>query len=95
MLECPEAVGEVVPEDHYGVHSGYYTACHLAPALHGSTFAEWDETTTTGLDCSDYRIAEGQVTVPDRPGFGLSLDTDFFAEAVKRGGGEINLQKTQ
>ena len=62
MLECPEAVGEVVPEDHYGVHSGNYAACHLAPA---------------------------------RPGFGLSLDSDFFAEAVKRGGGEINLQKTQ
>ena len=94
MLECPEAVGEVVPEDHYGVHSGNYAACHLAPALHGFTFAEWDET-TTGLDCSDYRIAAGQVTAPARPGFGLSLDTDFFAEAVKRGGGEINLQKTQ
>ena len=40
MLECPEAVGEVVPEDHYGVHSGNYAACHLAPALHGFTVAE-------------------------------------------------------
>ena len=80
---------------HYGVHSGNYAACHLASAVQEFTFAEWDETVTPGLDGSDYRIANGAVTVPARPGFGLSLDTDFFAEAVTRGGWQINLQKTQ
>ncbi len=47
------------------------------------------------LEGSEYRIANGAVTVPARPGFGLSLDSDFFAEAVKQGGWQINLQKTQ
>ena len=47
------------------------------------------------LEGSEYRIANGAVTVPARPGFVLSLDSDFFAEEATRGGWRINLQKTQ
>ena len=79
---------------HYGAHTGNYAACHLAPALSGFTYAEWDETATPGLDGSEYRIANGTVTVPDRPGFGLSLDSNLFAKTVKQDGWLINLQKS-
>ena len=71
---------------HYGRHYGNYAACHLAGAIKGFTFVEWDEATTSGLDASAYRIQEGQVIVPDTPGFGLSLEEEIFQEAVKRGG---------
>jgi L-alanine-DL-glutamate epimerase-like enolase superfamily enzyme len=71
---------------HYGRHYGNYAACHLAGAIKGFTFVEWDEATTPGLDASAYRIQEGQVVVPNVPGFGLKLEEDIFQEAVKRGG---------
>jgi L-alanine-DL-glutamate epimerase-like enolase superfamily enzyme len=71
---------------HYGRHYGNYAACHLAGAIKGFTFVEWDEATTPGLDTSAYKIQEGQVIVPNSPGFGLKLEEDIFQEAVKRGG---------
>ena len=71
---------------HYGGHTGNYTSCHLAPALRGFTFAEWDEVVTPGFDGSAYTLADGFVTVPNLPGFGLSLDPVAFAEAVSEGG---------
>ncbi len=75
---------------HYGGHWGNYAACHLAPALAGFTLAEWDEAQTPGLDGSGYGIADGYVTVPRAPGFGLSLDEAHFARAVREGGWEIS-----
>ncbi len=77
---------------HYGVHTGNYAACHLAPALSGFTYAEWDETATSGLDGSEYRIVDGSITVPARPGFGLSLDSGVFEQAVEQGGWRADLQ---
>ncbi|MEX1021068.1 MAG: enolase C-terminal domain-like protein [Litorilinea sp.] len=66
---------------HYGAHYGNYAACHLASAIQGFSFVEWDEATTPGLDAADYRIVEGRVQVPNRPGFGVDLDEDVFVAA--------------
>lgn len=77
--------GRAAPH-HYGGHWGNYAACHLAPALAGFTLAEWDEAQTPGLDGSGYAIADGSVTVPNAPGFGLSLNEAHFARAIKKGG---------
>ena len=71
---------------HYGGHYGNYAAPHLAGAIGGFTFAEWDEVTTPGLDASDYSVHEGMVRVPSTPGFGLTLDETVFQEAVGSGG---------
>lgn len=71
---------------HYGGHYGNYAACHLAAAIHRFTYAEWDEATTPGIDAPAYRIDEGQVVVPDAPGFGLMLDEEIFQDAVKANG---------
>ncbi len=75
---------------HYGGHLGNHVSCHLAPALRGWTFVEWDEVITPGLDTSGYVLENGWVSVPDAPGFGLSLDDAAFTEAVADGGWEIS-----
>lgn len=76
---------------HYGGHFGNYAGCHLAPAIQNFTYVEWDEATTPGLDASSYSLRDGQVTVPNAPGFGLTLDEDAFRRAVEDGGGALRL----
>lgn len=71
---------------HYGGHYGNCAAPHLAGAIDGFTYVEWDEATTPGLDGSGYSIYEGRVHVPDAPGFGLTLDETMFQAAVSAGG---------
>ena len=74
---------------HYGGHVGNHVAGHLAAAIAGFTFVEWDEVATPGLDESAYRVDEGQVVIPEAPGFGLALEDDVFRAAVENGGFEL------
>lgn len=76
---------------HYGGHLGNHVSCHLAPALSSFTFVEWDEVITPGLDSSGYVLGDGRVSVPDAPGFGLSLEETVFARAVAQGGWKVSL----
>ncbi len=76
---------------HYGAHLGNYYAGHLAGAIGGFTFVEWDEVGTPGIDGGGYSIADGWVTIPNAPGFGLTLDEARFAEAVAAGGFDLRL----
>ena len=74
---------------HYGRHLGNYITGHLAPAIRGLTFVEWDETSTPGIDASAYVVEDGKVLIPDAPGFGLELDKAVFRRAVADGGFEL------
>lgn len=76
---------------HYGRHYGNFVAGHLAAAIEGFTYIEWDEASCPGLDSSAYRVAEGWVTIPDVPGFGLGLDEGLFRAAVEAGGCDLRL----
>lgn len=76
---------------HYGGHFGNYAGCHLGQAIRNFAYVEWDEATTPGLDTSAYSVNEGQVAVPDTPGFGLGLENGVFRKAVENGGGERRL----
>ena len=71
---------------HYGGHYGNYVSCHLSAAIQGFEFTEWDEADTPGLDGSGYSISDGLVSVPNSPGFGLNLDEEIYARAVKENG---------
>ena len=71
---------------HYGRWYGNYAACHLAGAIAGFTYAEWDEARVPGLAAPGYAIEEGQIMVPDMPGFGLQLDGEIFRRAVEANG---------
>lgn len=71
----------------YGRPFGNYASPHLAAAIRGFTFVEWDEATVQGLEVSGYRIEEGRVSVPAAPGFGLALDErEFLRARAERGG---------
>jgi L-alanine-DL-glutamate epimerase-like enolase superfamily enzyme len=72
---------------HYGAHYGNYASCHLAPAICGFMFTEWDEADTPGLDTSSYTLREGLVAVPNAPGFGIVLDENVFQRAIRANGG--------
>jgi L-rhamnonate dehydratase len=71
---------------HYGGHYGNFVSGHLAAAVRGFAYVEWDEAETPGIDTSGYAISEGRVTIPNAPGFGLELDEERFARAVADGG---------
>lgn len=71
---------------HYGGHVGNYTAAHLAGAIRGFSYVEWDDVTTPGLDTSGYAVRDGWVYVPETPGFGLRLDETTFRRAVETTG---------
>ncbi len=86
-----DAWGRRSAPHHYGAHLGNYYAPHLAGALRGFTFAEWDEVTTPGILAPGYDVRDGWLTVPDAPGFGLILDDLAFAAAVEMTGFRLSL----
>ena len=71
---------------HYGGLYGNFASGHLAGAIGKFTFVEWDEASAPGLDGSAYRVRDGYVTLPETPGFGLSLDEPHFTRLVSEGG---------
>ncbi|MFW5743494.1 MAG: mandelate racemase/muconate lactonizing enzyme family protein [Spirochaetota bacterium] len=81
--------GRLSAPHHYGRFHGNAASAHLAPAIAGFTMVEWDEADVPEIDASAYMVADGFVTVPERPGFGLELDEDRWAAAVAREGRRI------
>lgn len=71
---------------HYGTYVGNYAACHLAAALAGFAYVEWDEARVDGVEAPGYSLAAGMVTVPATAGFGLVLDEEVFLRAVETAG---------
>ncbi|MDF2723039.1 MAG: enolase superfamily enzyme related to L-alanine-DL-glutamate epimerase [Paenibacillus sp.] len=70
----------------YGSILGNYVNGHLAGAIQGFEFVEWDHADVNGLDGSAYRIKDGFVTLPDAPGFGLQLDEAVFGRIRSESG---------
>lgn len=70
----------------YGSIFGPFACAHLAAAVDGFEFVEWDQISTPGFDTSGYRIKEGHLEVPESPGFGLELDPERFRRAVAANG---------
>ncbi len=71
---------------HYGAHLGNFVSGHLAAAVAGFAFVEWDELSAPGLDSSAYKVDDGHVHIPEAPGFGLKLDESLFQQAVAANG---------
>lgn len=74
---------------HYGRFYGNFATAHIAPAIGGFTMVEWDEASVPEIDASAYEVADGFVTVPERPGFGLELDEEAWAAALERRGRRV------
>lgn len=67
---------------HYGGFFGNFTSGHLAVAIGGFAFVEWDEASVPEIDSSRYVVRDGEVFLPAAPGFGLELDEPAFERAV-------------
>jgi len=78
------------PHNYSGYH-GSFTSGHLAAAIKGFTFVEFDESYVTGVDNSGYYIENGRLFIPDVPGFGLELDNDIYTKGVAENGWSITL----
>ena len=81
-----DSLGVLSAPHNYGGFYGNFAQCHLATAVSGYCFAEWDEACVEGIDTDAYRISDGMVHVPSRPGFGLELDNSRF-DADRDAGG--------
>ena len=71
---------------HYGGYYGNFATCHLKNGIQNFGFVEWDAAVVPGIDDSSYTIQDGQVQVPNRPGFGLTLDRQVYDSAIKADG---------
>jgi L-alanine-DL-glutamate epimerase-like enolase superfamily enzyme len=78
-----EQLGIRIAPHHYGLHLGNFVAAHLAAACPHFAFVEWDQTSTEGIGDSGYVLESGTIQVPGKPGFGLDLDEERFARAVR------------
>lgn len=81
-----DAAGVISGPHNYGVLYGNYASAHLASAIKGFEFVEWDGGRVEGLDASAYLIEEGRIIVPEKAGFGLDLDDKYFAGKVNSAG---------
>lgn len=66
--------------NNYGSAFGEYASCHLSAAIEHFSFVESDVVHMDGLDGSGYKVSEGTITVPNKPGFGLSLDVNSLKD---------------
>ncbi|TBL81540.1 enolase C-terminal domain-like protein [Paenibacillus thalictri] len=84
-----DAAGVKSAPHSYGSPYGNYALSHLASAIDGFQFVEWDQIDVPGMDASGYRIGEGYVTLPTSPGFGLNFDDGYFTRLVKENGWSV------
>lgn len=84
-----DAMGKGSAPHHFELYLGNYVSGHLAGAVSGLRYVEWDEARVDGLAAPSYRFAAGRLTLADRPGFGIELDEATYRGAVTAGGFDI------
>ncbi len=80
---------------NYGGSYGNFALMHLAPNINGFLFVEWDGMDIQGIDDSAYVIKEGEVSVPNSPGFGLNLDDDYYTNLLNNNGWHVEWNHKQ
>jgi L-alanine-DL-glutamate epimerase-like enolase superfamily enzyme len=81
-----DACGVKSAPHSYGNVFGNYASGHLAGAIEGYQFVEWDPVAVEGLDDSAYVLRDGLVRLPEAPGFGLLLDNAYFMRIREESG---------
>jgi L-alanine-DL-glutamate epimerase-like enolase superfamily enzyme len=75
--------GLKVAPHNWGSLVGYYMQLHVGRAINNFYRAEHDPLSNEVLIADGYEIRDGHASVPDSPGFGLRIDEDAFATAVR------------
>ena len=74
--------GRIAPHN-WGSLVGYYMELHVGRAVSNFYRAEHDPLTTDVLVADGYRLQEGLASVPDAPGFGISIDEAAFGREAE------------
>ena len=77
-----DLVGRIAPHN-WGSLVGFYMELHVGRAVSNFYRAEHDPLASDAIVADGYRTNDGLVTVPDTPGFGLSIDESAFAREAK------------
>ena len=72
-----------VAPHNWGSLVGYYMQLHVGRAIPNFYRAEHDPLSTAVLIEEGYERKNGETTVPDTPGFGLTIDEQAFASAAR------------
>ncbi|UCF17008.1 MAG: hypothetical protein JSW59_06015, partial [Phycisphaerales bacterium] len=75
--------GILIAPHNWGSLIGYYMQLHIGRAIGNFYRAEHDPVSTDVVVADGYSIKDGCATVPEAPGFGLTVDEDKFASKVK------------
>jgi len=87
-----EETGTVSSPHNWGSHlSGFYIA-QFARGCGRFALGEVDTMAMPEVLAAGYRLADGMMTVPHAPGFGLDLDEDRFARRVKEAGWTLAME---
>ncbi|UCD30071.1 MAG: mandelate racemase/muconate lactonizing enzyme family protein [Planctomycetota bacterium] len=78
-----KAAGLRVAPHNWGSLFGFYMQLHVGRAINNFYMAEHDPLTSDLLIADGYNIKDGKCTVPDAPGFGLTLDETRFSNILK------------
>lgn len=78
-----KSYGLKVAPHNWGSLVGYYMQLHVGRAINNFYRAEHDPLSNEVLIADGYEIRDGYASVPDSPGFGLRIDEDAFATAVR------------
>lgn len=73
----------LVAPHNWGSMVGFYMQLHVGRAITNFFAAEQDPAVTPALVADGYKVEEGIATVPDAPGFGLSLNPDASESDVR------------
>lgn len=75
--------GLLVAPHNWGSLVGFFMQLHVGRAISNFYSAEHDPLSNDVLIADGYKIHNGTATVPDAPGFGLTIDEQKFASGVK------------
>jgi L-rhamnonate dehydratase len=86
-----DAVGVASAPHHFGLYLGNYVPGHLASVVKNLRYIEWDQASVPGVSLPGYHFSDGRLRVSDGPGFGIELDEELFAQAVKTSGFDLRI----
>ena len=78
--------GAITAPHNWNSHLGGFYITQFGRGCPYFSMGEIDSVEMPGVDSSGYRLVDGLMTVPDSPGFGLELDEDLFAQALREEG---------
>lgn len=89
-----DRLGVASAPHHFGLYLDNYVTGHLAVAVKGLRYVEWDEATVPRLEPRGYGFKEGRLQVSREPGFAIALDEVIFTKSARAGGFDIRLVAT-